>query len=172
MPRSDYHRGATPYQFVAVPKDVLLSAEWCSLSASARVLALDLMAQYTGKNNGRLCPAFEPMKRVGWRSENTLIRAKRALLECSFAIQTRQGHPPRTTDWIGFTWWKLDWERSMDIGPRDFPYLNFVTVKRIDPNSGRDALRAKTLSVLPKWQDCPRKGAPGPAKSAGLEVVS
>ena len=172
MARNDYQRGALPYQFVSMPKDILRSPEWQGLPAGAKALALDLMGQYTGKNNGRLCPAFGVMERCGWKAEKTLLRAKVALLECSFVCHTRKGHPPRTTDWIGFTWWKLDWDKSMSIQPREFPYLNFVKPERIDPNQGRAELKTKTVSVLSKRQDDHPKGPLGTVISTGLAPSS
>jgi hypothetical protein len=146
---------------------VVHSAEWQGLPFGARVLAVDLMGQYTGKNNGRLCPAWEAMQRCGWKSETTLLRAKRALIECSVVIHTRKGHRPRTSDWIGFTWWNLDWDKSMDIGPRDFPYLNFMKTAPIDPNVGRQQAKVKTLFDLSKRQDKASKQAPGPIEMMG-----
>jgi hypothetical protein len=137
MSKSDHRKGTLSFPFVAIPKDVLRSAEWLNLPHSARALAIDLMIQYTGKNNGRLCPGFPVMQKYGWTSKETLARAKKALLECSFVIQTRLGHAPRTAEWIGFTWWKLDYDKSMNVDPRYFPYLNFVSVERLDPNEGR-----------------------------------
>jgi hypothetical protein len=152
---SKYKKGQLPYEFVALPKAILLSEEWQSLAPSAMRLALDLMAQYTGKNNGRLCPAFTAMERHGWKSETTLIKAKRALLECSFVVHTRQGHAPHTTDWVAFTWWKLDWEKSMDIEPRGFPFLNFV----------RLTAPAKTLPALQKLESLPAKQPSRPTEA-------
>lgn len=153
MAKTDFRKGQLPFQFVPLPKDVLASPEYQGLPTSAKALMLDLMGQYTGKNNGRLCTAFEAMKRCGWTAPNTLTRAKRALLECPFAMLTRKGHPPRTAEWVGFTWWKLDWHESMDIGPRGFPYLNFVPVRSIDPNEGRDAAK-KSDRVVQKLYRC------------------
>ena len=155
MARADHRKGGLPYQFIAIPKAILASQEWQQLPAHARVLAIDLMAQYTGKNNGRLCPAWEVMRRCGWKSTHTLIAAKRALLECSFATLTRQGHPPRTPDWIAFTWWKLDFERSMDVEARKFEYLNFLKLPTAN-------------SVLQKLHQSAPKSIPGPAETASL----
>ena len=153
MSAKDYRKGAIPYHFVAVPKLVLASGEYIALPPSAKALLFDLTAQYTGKNNGRLCPNFEVMKRDrGWTSKHTLLRAKRALLACSWALQTRIGHPPRTSEWMGFTWWKLDYEPTMEISPRAWPYLNFATA----------------LSVVPKQRYEARKSAPGSAKTAPM----
>ncbi|MDE2452918.1 MAG: hypothetical protein KGL43_04935 [Burkholderiales bacterium] len=139
MARGNYRKGQIPYDFIALPKAVVTSAEWYALPPAAQVLALHLASQYTGKNNGRLTPAFEAMQRCGWTSKTTLISAKRSLLNASFIMLTRKGHAPRTAEWIGFTWWKLDWQDSMDIGKNGWPYLNFVSIEmaRIDPNKGR-----------------------------------
>ena len=104
MAKGNHEKGALPFQFVAMPKAILMSLEWQNLPYAAKSLVMDLMAQYTGKNNGRLCPAFGVMERCGWKSKTTLINAKRALLESSFVVLTRKGHPPHTAEWIGFTY--------------------------------------------------------------------
>jgi hypothetical protein len=161
MSRNDYRKGALPFDFVPFPKAVLTSAEWCDLPSGARILAVDLAAQYTGKNNGRLTPAFEVMQRHGWVSKGTLIRAKKALLEASFVVPTRKGHAPRTAEWVGFTWWRLDFERSMDVDPKCFPYLNFQTVQsaRIDPNRGRENANGRHFPRSRNETDTPTKQA-------------
>ncbi len=156
MAAKDYRKGGLPFGFVPIPKEVLKSTEFGTLTASAKALMLDLAAQYTGKNNGRLCPSFDVMQRCGWTSKHTLLRAKRALLECDFALQTRIGHPPRTAEWIGFTWWKLDWHESMEVSPRGWPYLNFVAA----------------LSVVPKQHHESPKQAVGSAKTAPMKAAA
>lgn len=163
---SKFKKGQLPYEFVALPKAILLSPEWQGLPPNTMRLALDLMGQYTGKNNGRLTPAFVVMQRQGWKSETTLIKAKRALLECSFVVHTRQGHAPHTTDWIAFTWWKLDWEKSMDIEPRGFPYLNFVKLVVL----GSAPAPAKTLPALQKLEVYPLKRPSRPTETVVMEA--
>lgn len=142
MARRDYEKGALSFAFVPIPREVLSMPEYQSLPSSAKALMLDLAAQYTGKNNGRLTPAFDVMQRCGWTSKTTLLRAKAALLSMPFAILTRKGHPPRTCEWLAFTWWRLDYEKSMDaeIDPKTFHsahYLNFMPMRMGDPNTGR-----------------------------------
>lgn len=150
MAKRSHAKGSISYKFVAVPKLILASPEWQRLSFRGRSLALDLMNQYTGRNNGRLCPGMAVMSRSGWLSKDVLIKAKRELLACSFAIQTRMGHPPRTPEWVGFTWWQLDYQESMDIAPTGWPYMNFMTIEQvlIDPNEGRQKPNGKTHSVV------------------------
>ena len=126
MAARNYRRGTLPFEFVIVPRRVLASDEWLRLPDGARSLMLDLMQQYSGGNNGRLTPAYEVMKRYGWISKSKLHRAKLALLETSFTILTRRGHPPRTSEWIAFNWWSLNHHPTMDIDPRSFPHRGFV----------------------------------------------
>lgn len=165
MARSNFRKGALPFEFVPMPKLILASMEWQSLPFGARALVLDLASQYTGKNNGRLTPAWEAMQRCGWTSKGTLMRAKAALLNTSFVVLTRKGHAPRTAEWVALTWWKLDFHESMDVSPRAFPYLNFKTVElaRIDPNVGRNRPAAKPFMRSRNETDGPLKaGLRGP----------
>lgn len=141
MAKPDYKKGALPFEYVAVPKLILRSSEYQQLHHRSKALLMDLAAQYTGSNNGRLCPSFTVMDRIGW-NKGTLNEAKKGLLDCSFYVVTRKGHAPRTAEWIGLTWWKLDYHPSMDIEPRSFAYLNFTksaAVAMADPNTGRGA---------------------------------
>jgi hypothetical protein len=147
MGTRDYRKGGLPFQFQVIPKDVLAMDQFHSLPAGAKALMLDLVAQYTGKNNGRLTTNFDAMQRAGWTSKSTLMRAKLALFEMPFAIMTRKGHAPRTAEWMGFTWWKLDWDKTMDLDPREFPHLNFMRTAQ-DPNVGRH-LASKNKIVVP-----------------------
>lgn len=149
MARSDHRKGELNFPFVAIPKAILQGQDWPRMSARAIKLMLDLMAQYTGRNNGRLSPSWEAMQRCGWTSRDQLWKAKSELLGVPWAIETRKGRPPSTSAWVGFTWWPLHWHESMDVGPRDWPMLNFVSLAdaRIDPNEGREKLKRKTVSL-------------------------
>lgn len=77
--------------FVALPHILLQSDSFVTLSAHAKALLLDLLAQYKGNNNGDLCLAWSVMKLRGWKSEATLNKAKQELLAKDFIMVTRQG---------------------------------------------------------------------------------
>lgn len=158
MAKDNYRKGAITYNFIALPNRVVASREWQVLPHRARSLAIDLMYQYTGKNNGRLCPGFEVMRRFGWRSKDQVIKAKRELLTTQFCIQTRIGHAPRTAEWLGFTWWKLHWHESMDMSATAWPYMNFIDIEqaRIDPNEGRKAVNGRHFPSSATRTDAPR----------------
>lgn len=159
MAKRDFKGASISYQFAAIPMEVLRSPEWVALPPSAAKLAMALVGQYTGKNNGRLCPSVEALQGAGYTmTKPTVIAATRALLECEWCFLTRQGRPPRTTTWIGFTWWKLDWLKDMDIQPREFPHLNFAKPKMADPNHGRGP-PPKLISEVKKFDLDPSKQA-------------
>lgn len=170
MSKRNYRSGKIPFEFVPIPRIVLRSEQYAELPHSAKALLLDLAAQYTGKNNGRLCVAFEALRASGWNSKHALLRAKRALLACSFAIQTRRGHAPKTAEWIGFTWWQLHYEPSMDVDPKHWPYCNFRTVAAcaIDPNTRPDSSDKKLLSVVPNQHRYPSNNVPIGAETAPI----
>lgn len=164
MAKRDYRKGAIKYPFIAFPKQVLASSEWRQLSHRGRSLLLDLCGQYTGKNNGRFCPSFEVMKRYGWGSKSNLARAKGELLDTSFVVLTRRGRAPRTAEWVGLTWWQLDYHESMEIAPTEWPYMNFVDLRDalIDPNIGRGKLNGTANSVPHRRGNDPPKPCSGP----------
>lgn len=165
MSKREYRKGALPYAFVGIPLPILRHPEYIGLADSAKALMMDLCEQYSGGNNGRLTTSFVALERRGWH-KNRLIRAKRQLLSASFCVLTRKGKAPQTAEWVGFTWWRLDYHRTMEIDPAKWPFLNFQTIDqaRIDPNPGRDKLNP----VVPKQH---RYKSSGGAKTAPIESV-
>ena len=150
MAKRDHRKGALPFAFVAIPVPVLESPEYRALPDPARALMVDLLMQFTGKNNGRLTTSHVALKRYGWNSADKLFRAKQALLSTSFALVTRRGKPPSTAEWVGFTWHQLNYERSMDVDPARWPYMNFMTMQAgsIDPNAGREKRFDQSVSRI------------------------
>lgn len=117
-----------PGRFIMLPLPVLESAAYRSLGFSARALMLDIASQYMGKNNGKLLAGWTFMQTRGWRSNRTLIDAKRELLESgALVVETRMGKFPSTSAWFACTWWPLDWCDEMEIAVRDFPRGKYRT---------------------------------------------
>ena len=77
-------------RFLALPAAVLTSAAYLSLSPHGIKLLIDLGVQYNGSNNGDLSAAWKLMRPRGWRSEETLAKAKRELLQTQLIVETRQ----------------------------------------------------------------------------------
>lgn len=77
--------------FVALPHYVLCSPELAALSPHAIKLLIDLLSQYRLDNNGDLTMAWTIMQTRGWKSKDTLNKARKELLDAGFIVTTRQG---------------------------------------------------------------------------------
>lgn len=94
--------------FITLPMSVLNGAAYVGVSAHARMLLLDLVAQYRGDNNGDLCAAFSMMKLRGWKSTHTLLSAKNELIDAGLIVETRKGSRPSKASLYAVTWYALD----------------------------------------------------------------
>ncbi len=113
--------------FVAIPMNVLDSPEYGKLSAWEVKLLLDLAAQYRWSkkrqagNNGDLTTAWSVMSRRGWRSRDTLFRAKCGLLNKGWIVVARQGGR-RIPTLYAVTFWAVDeCNGKLDIAPTKKP---------------------------------------------------
>ncbi|GAA0421417.1 hypothetical protein ACFOY5_09200 [Massilia aurea] len=80
-----------PGTFAAVPFAMLRSQSFAALSPQANKLLFDLLAQYNLRNNGDLSMSFEKtMRPRGWKSKDTLNKARLELIEAGFILLTRQ----------------------------------------------------------------------------------
>ena len=102
--------------FLALPYSVLNSPLFLTLTPHAVKLLLDVAAQYRGDNNGDLALAWKLMQPRGWRSEATLHKAKRELLDAGFFYETRKGRRPNVCSLFALTWPTLDKNDKFDPG--------------------------------------------------------
>ena len=108
--------------FLMLPHALLKNPKFAALSSSAVKLLLDIAAQFNGKNNGDLSAAWKTMKPKGWKSETTLGKAKAELLEAGFIAETRKGRLPNVCGLYGVTWFEINSNPKLDLGPEGFPY--------------------------------------------------
>ncbi len=104
--------------FVALPYSVLNSPLFTKLSPHAIKLLIDVAAQYRGDNNGDLALAWKIMQPRGWRSEATLHKVKRELLDAGFLYETRKGRRPNVCSLFALTWPQLDNNDKFDPGAK------------------------------------------------------
>jgi len=83
-------RGGSP-PFVRLFHSLLDSPRYIVLSHTAKTLLVDVARHYNGRNNGDLAITPKVMKKRGWRSNSTLRRALRELLDTELLMLTRQG---------------------------------------------------------------------------------
>lgn len=107
--------------FITLPLSVLNSRAYIEAGPHARMLLIDLFMQYRGDNNGDLCAAWKFMKPRGWRSEATLNKAKRELIELGLIVETRKGARPNKASLYAVTWCALDHcGGKLDMSPSGF----------------------------------------------------
>lgn len=94
--------------FVAVPHVLLNHPNYLALSSRAKAMFWDLVAQFTGKNNGDLCAAYSIMKERGWRSNDQKAKAISELVEAGFIVVSRQGYRPRVATLYALTFLAVD----------------------------------------------------------------
>jgi hypothetical protein len=123
-----------PGRFVSLPHTVLTSRALIELPAAAKALLLDMLTQYNGRNNGDICAAFKVMKQRGWRSEETLFRARKALEESELISVTRAGGRPNRATLYGFTFYALDDNPKLEVTSRTFPRSSWKNKERTPPN--------------------------------------
>ncbi len=96
-------------RFVGLPFNVLNSEMGRTITAIEMRLLIHLGLQYTGKNNGRLSPAYALMKDYGWSSTGTLYKARKGLEHKGFIVTTKIGKKIKgDCTLVGFTWRGID----------------------------------------------------------------
>lgn len=153
MARNRHKGNRIGESFVALPYSVLNSPLFTALSPHALKLLIDVAAQYRGDNNGDLSTAWKLMQPRGWRSEATLHKVKRELLDAGFLYETRKGRRPNVCSLFALTWRTLDDSDKFDPGakagftPSEFRFkapLSVIAapVKGVSPTSARVVARA------------------------------
>ena len=76
--------------FAGIPRMVMQSKDYRNLSGNAIKLLLALCYQYRGHSNGNLNAAWSVMReQFGFRSQETLNRAKKELISAGMIVETR-----------------------------------------------------------------------------------
>ena len=85
-------------RYFALPWSIIKDPRYKNLSAMANTLLIDLGAQYDGFNNGHLVATKKFMfDKRGWKSEESLNKAKQELIAEGLIMVTRCGGKNRPT---------------------------------------------------------------------------
>ncbi|WP_137009379.1 hypothetical protein [Aquitalea aquatilis] len=112
-------QGREPGSFFALPKCVLESDEFATLSPFAVKLMMDMAAQHHMGRNGYLSASWTLMQKRGWRSKDTLAKALNELETEGWVVRTRQGGR-RICNLFGFSFFRIDDHvpgKPLDIKP-------------------------------------------------------
>lgn len=113
--------------FVLLPRVVLESPGYRLASHPARTMLIDIAMQYTGHNNGKLTACAKYLKPMGWKSNNTVLRAVHELLSCELLIETRKGARPNKAAWFALSWLDLDQGQGLDIDTKLYRRGGYMT---------------------------------------------
>lgn len=114
--RKGHDHGRDAGGFVAIPWTVLDCPAYQCLSHPAKALLLEVARQFVRDNNGRMLLSRACMATRGWKSCDTIAKAKAELLDAGFIFQTVQGHRPNKASWYAVTWRALDKMQGYDAG--------------------------------------------------------
>lgn len=94
--------------FIQIPHPVLRSVAYKGLGSWARVLLIELILQYNGKNNGDLSAPYSLMKQRGFNSSGTLSKAgqelqKNGLIQVT-KLPRKTGTTFEMTKLLALTW--------------------------------------------------------------------
>lgn len=105
--------------FSALPKAVIAKMQEKKLNPLGYKLLIDLFEQYNGNNNGDLTPAWSVMNKKGWKSKETLNKARKELISQGFIELTRQGTlRPHSCSLYAVTWIGIDeCEGKLEVKP-------------------------------------------------------
>ena len=110
-----------PGGFAALPHCLLESKVYIRLSAHAIKLLNDLLVQFKGFNNGDLCMAWTIMEKRGWKSRDTLNKARKELLNVDLILVARYGDRKRPL-LSALTFFAIDeCQGKLDIKPTERP---------------------------------------------------
>ena len=97
--------------FAGVPSNVMRHPDYINLGPNSKALLFEFSLQYFGKNNGKLCAVYSQMRHRGFKSETTLRKAVKELLNSKLIALTKvgmYGQGKRLPNYYAITWQPID----------------------------------------------------------------
>ena len=107
-------------RFLALPHEVIDCVAYRGLGHVGRSLLIDIARQYNHHNNGKLTACMKYLRPLGWKSADTITRAKAELLASGLLIETRKGARPNKAAWYMLAWFDIDISEGMDSQPETY----------------------------------------------------
>jgi hypothetical protein len=177
IPRKGHDWNRDSGGFIALPWTVLDCPAYRRLSHPAKALLLEVARQFVRNNNGRLLLSRAYLLSRGWKSSDTITRAKRELLNGGFIYETVMGHRPNKASWYAVTWLGLDklpgYDPGASEGFRRSTYLQSTPLKNtsLKPPKGTEKNVNAPLKGTEAVEVVPLNGTVKPVLS-GLPIPS
>jgi len=115
--------------FAGIPRKVIEHPDFQNLSGNAVRLLVDLAYQFRGENNGDLQAAWSILKQRGWKSQATVAKALKSLLDANIITCTRQGvflNPGGRCALYAINWYPIhQCNGKLDVEPTTAPPRKF-----------------------------------------------
>lgn len=99
--------GRSKGTFLGIPHYVFRSSEFGQLDGWSLKLLVEIAGKFNGYNNGDLSCVFSQLKLRGWRSNGTLSKARKRLLDAGWLLVSRHGGRHRCALYA-VTWLPVD----------------------------------------------------------------
>ena len=107
-------------RYTALPHSLLDCTAFMGASHMARSLLYELMRQHDGKNNGHFHLSTKWLNSRGWKSTNSVQRAKVELLKRQLILKTREGGLNAGADKYALTWLGITNFVGLDIEQKNY----------------------------------------------------
>ena len=116
-------------RFIQIPHDVLEHPDFYEANARCHSLIIYLLRQYNGRNNGDLNVAFSQLKKLGYRSSDTIRASVEECIQRGLIIRTRDAkfqNPNAVCALYAVTWLGIDYcDRKLDVAHSIRPRRSF-----------------------------------------------
>jgi hypothetical protein len=113
-------KGGGGSKYLALPHALLHHPNYLSMHVYSRQLLTEIGASYTGFNNGDLACTYKLMCKRGWKSNATLLKYLKPLLDRGFLVRTKVGGLRMGPHLYALTWKPIDrCKGKLDMQPTE-----------------------------------------------------
>jgi hypothetical protein len=139
---------------------VLDSVAMKGASHTARSLLLELLRQHTGGNNGHLHLAQGWLRKRGWKSGDTIQRAKRELIERNLIVQTKQGGLNAGPCRFALTWLPIANFVGLELRPAEYHKGAWHFMDALPPMQKREGSSVSRTGASPPHGSAESRASP------------
>lgn len=168
--QSTQRKTSTKHPYAAIEHRVIDSPAYADLSFSARALLVQIVRQLTKDNNGHLQATYSYLRRFGFDSEHTIIRAVKELIAHGLICRTRSGGYQQGAAQYAVTWLPIkDREGLFLDGFKSCAWRDWVPDRKKTPLQKMQDHHCKNGIRTPSTTA--KNAVRSPAKSADNELM-
>lgn len=146
--------------YTPLPHAVLDSVAFMGAGHTARSLLFDLMRQHNGGNNGRLHLAQGWLRKRGWKSGDTIQRAKVELINRGLIVQTKQGGLNIGPCFFALTWLPIANFVGLELRPSEYHKGAWHFMDKMPPVKNCEGSSVSRISASPPHGSAKSRASP------------